>query len=175
VKPVNPFLLIIVALVLAIAGWFATLLTNRYSLATPLLPPTGLVTMGVIVVLTLVLGIRVLRWKNGKKKKLLNPILAAWTLVLAQACAYTGAVLLGWHAGIFLDLLRLWSLRSDEGITWLALAMAGGGLAMIIVGLVVERFCRIPPEDGDGEGGQGLPGRAARKPKGEGEYAYRGD
>ncbi|CAN7159487.1 hypothetical protein ASF98_05965 [Arthrobacter sp. Leaf337] len=174
-KPVNPFLLIVVGLILAIAGWFATVMTTRYGLATPVLPQTGLVTMGVIVALTLVLGIRVLRWRNGNKKKMLNPILAAWTLVLAQACAYTGAVLLGWHAGIFLDLLRLWNLRSDQGITWLALSMAGGGLAMIIVGLVVERFCRIPPEDGDADGAPGAPGRGARKPKGEGEYAYRGD
>ena len=66
------------------------LLTTRYRLHTPVLPSTALMTMGVIVVLTLVLGIRVLRWRNGKKKKMLNPILAAWTLVLAQACAYTG-------------------------------------------------------------------------------------
>ena len=174
-KPINPFLLIVVGLVLAFAGWFAAVMTTRYGLATPVLPQTGLVTMGVIVALTLVLGIRVLRWRNGKKKKMLNPILAAWTLVLAQACAYTGAVLLGWHAGILLDLLRLWNLRSDQGITWLALSMGGGGLAMIVVGLVVERFCRIPPEDGDADGASGLPGRAARKPKGEGEYAYRGD
>jgi Protein of unknown function (DUF3180) len=176
VKPVNPFLLIVVGLILAIVGWFATVMTNRYGLATPVLPLTGLVTMGVIVVLALVLGIRVLRWRNGKKKKMLNPILAAWTLVLAQACAYTGTVLLGWHAGIFLDLLRLWNLRSDQGITWLTLAMAGGGLIMIIVGLVVERFCRIPPEDGDAGGAKGLQGRTPHgKPKGEGEYAYRGD
>lgn len=174
-KPVNPFLLIVVGLILAIAGWFAAVMTTRYGLATPVLPQTGLVTMGVIVALTLILGIRVLRWRNGKKKKMLNPILAAWTLVLAQACAYTGSVLLGWHAGIFLDLLRLWNLRSDQGITWLALSMAGGGLAMIIVGLVVERFCRIPPEDGDADGAPGMSGRGARKPKGEGEYAYRGD
>ena len=174
-KPVSPLLLAVVGIALAIAGWSAAVLTVRYGMATPVLPATALVTMGVIVALTLVLGIRVLRWRNGKKKKMLNPILAAWTLVLAQACAYTGAVLLGWHAGILLDLLRLWNLRSDQGITWLALSMGGGGLAMIVVGLVVERFCRIPPEDGDADGASGLPGRAARKPKGEGEYAYRGD
>jgi hypothetical protein len=30
--------------------------------------------------------------------------------------------------------------------------LAGGGLAMFIVGLVVDRFCRIPPVDGDAEG-----------------------
>ncbi len=52
--------------------------------------------------------------------------------------------------------------------------MAGGGLVMIVVGLMVERFCRIPPEDGEGESGTG-PRREQRKPKAEGEYAYRGD
>ncbi|MGY2744278.1 DUF3180 domain-containing protein [Pseudarthrobacter sp. O4] len=174
-KLTNPLLLLVIGVGVAVAGWFATVLTTRYSLATPVLPLTGLLTMGVIVVLTLVLGIRVLRWRNGKKKKkMLNPILAAWTLVLAQACAYTGTVLLGWHAGIFMDQLRLWNLRSNQGITWQALAMAGGGLIMIVVGLVVERFCRIPPEDGDTDGAAGVQEKRG-KPKAEGEYAYRGD
>lgn len=173
-KPINVLLLFVIGLAVAFAGWFATLLTTRYSLSTPVLPLTALVTMGVIVVLTLVLGIRVLRWRNGKKKKkMLNPILAAWTLVLAQACAYTGIVLLGWHAGIFVDQLRLWNVRSNQGITWQALAMAGGGLVMVVVGLVVERFCRIPPEDGDTDAAPGP--QEKRKPKTEGEYAYRGD
>ena len=173
-KPINPWLLLAIGVGVALAGYFATLLTTRYGLSTPVLPLTGLVTMGVIVVLTLVLGIRVLRWRNGKKKKMLNPILAAWTLVLAQACAYTGSVLLGWHAGIFLDQLRLWNVRSTQGLTWQALAMAGGGLIMVVMGVVVERFCRIPPEDGDADGGQGVPEKRG-KPKAEGEYAYRGD
>jgi lysylphosphatidylglycerol synthetase-like protein (DUF2156 family) len=174
VKLTNPLLLLAIAVVLALAGWFATVMAGRYSLATPVLPLTGLVTMGVIVVLTLVLGIRVLRWRNGKKKKVLNPILAAWTLVLAQACAYTGTVLLGWHAGVVIEELRLWNLRSNQDLTWQALAMAGGGLVMVIVGLVVERFCRIPPEDGDAESGRGVQGKR-NKPSAEGEYAYRSD
>jgi len=173
-KLISPLLLLIIAVALAVLGWLAALISGRYSLETPVLPLTGLITMGVIVVLTLILGIRVLRWRNGKKKKMLNPILAAWTLVLAQACAYTGTVLLGWHAGIFLDQLRLWSVRSGQSITWETLSMAGGGLAMVVVGLVVERFCRIPPEDGDAEGTSGLPGKRG-KPTAEGEYAYRGD
>lgn len=173
-KPVSPLLLLLIAVALAVLGWLGSLISGRYSLDTPVLPLTGLLTMGVIVVLTLILGIRVLRWRNGKKKKMLNPILAAWTLVLAQACAYTGTVLLGWHAGIFLDQLRLWSVRSGQSITWETLTMAGGGLVMVVVGLVVERFCRIPPEDGDAEGTPGLQGKRG-KPKAEGEYAYRGD
>lgn len=174
-KLTNPLLLLGIGAGVGVLGWLAALLATRYSLNTPVLPLTGLVTMGVIVVLTLVLGIRVLRWRNGNKKKMLNPILAAWTLVLAQAGAYTGAVLLGWHAGIFIDQLRLWNLRSNHSITWQALIMAGGGLAMIVVGLTVERFCRIPPEDGDGEDGATPRLQDKRKPKTEGEYAYRGD
>ena len=144
-KLISPLLLLVIGVALAVLGWLASLMTARYRLDTPVLPLTGLITMGVIVAVTLVLGIRVLRWRNGKKKKMLNPILAAWTLVLAQACAYTGTVLLGWHAGIFLDQLRLWSVRSGQSITWETLSMAGGGLVMVVVGLVVERFCRIPP------------------------------
>jgi hypothetical protein len=173
----NPLLLAVVGLAVAVAGWSAAVLTSRYGMATPVLPATAFVTMGVIVALTLVLGIRVLRWRNSAKKKTpLNPILAARTLVLAQACAYAGSVLLGWHVGIFVDQLRIWSLLSTLDITWLAFGMAGGGLVMVVVGLVVERFCKIPPEDGDTDSTQGLPGQGHRgKAKGEGEYAYRGD
>ncbi|WP_284984752.1 DUF3180 domain-containing protein [Arthrobacter sp. efr-133-TYG-118] len=172
-KAMRPLLLAIIAVVLAAVGWLTTVLTTRYSMATPVLPPSALVTMGVIAVLTLIMGIRVLRWRNGKKKTMLNPILAARTLILAQACAYAGTVLLGWHVGIVIEQLRLWSLRSDQGILWLALIMGGGGLIMTIVGLVVERFCRIPPEDL--EGGPGVRDPHRGEAKGEGEYAYRGD
>jgi len=189
-KPINPLRLLLIGFILAVAGWSATVVTSRYSMSTPVLPPTALATMGVIVAITLVLGIRVLRWRNSigsgnaknggkggaaRKRPVLDPLLAARTLVLAQACAYAGTVLLGWHVGIFLDQLRIWSLRSDQGITWLALAMAGGGLVMIVVGLLVERFCRIPPEDGETKGLDGKPGRAVGEASGEGEYAYRGD
>ena len=172
-KLTNPLTLVVIGSAVGVLGWLAAVLTTRYGLNTPVLPLNALITMGVIVVLTLVLGIRVLRWRNGNKKKMLNPILAAWTLVLAQACAYTGSVLLGWHAGIFVDQLRLWNLRSDQTLAWQAVAMAGGGLVMIVVGLMVERFCRIPPEDGEGESAPGH--QEKRKPKSEGEYAYRGD
>ncbi|MCO4255234.1 DUF3180 domain-containing protein [Pseudarthrobacter cellobiosi] len=176
-KPINPVRLLLIGLVLTVAGWSATVVTTRYSMSTPVLPATALATMGVIVAITLVLGIRVLRWRNStKRKKALDPILAARTLVLAQACAYAGTVLLGWHVGIFLDQLRIWNLRSDQAITWVAVAIAAGGLVMIVVGLLVERFCKIPPEDSDAAPGDGKPGRAARgEAAGEGEYAYRGD
>ena len=45
--------------------------------------------------------------------------------------------------------------------------MMGGGLIMVVVGLVVERFCKLPPEDTEARQGA----REARRPKAEGEYA----
>lgn len=171
-KPTRLLVLAVVAVILAAAGWLATVLGTRYGLATPVLPPSGLVTMGVIAALTLILGLRILRWRTAKKKTMINPTLAVATLLLAQSCAYAGAVLLGWHAGVILDVVRVLSLRDNLDMFWLAVAQGGGGLVMVIVGLVVERFCRIPPEDTTE--GQSGPGRQ-RQAKGEGEYAYRGD
>ncbi|MFE4195814.1 DUF3180 domain-containing protein [Paenarthrobacter sp. NPDC056912] len=172
-KAMRPVVLLIIAVVAAVIGWLATTTTNRFNMPTPVLPVSALVTMGVIAGLTLFMGVRVLRWRNGKKKNMLNPILAARTLILAQACAYAGTLLLGWHAGISLDLLRVGGLRGGEGILWNALLMGGGGVVMVVVGLVVERFCRIPPEDF--EGGSAGPETRRGETKGEGEYAYRGD
>ncbi|GAA2863914.1 DUF3180 domain-containing protein [Paenarthrobacter ilicis] len=171
-KAMRPVVLVLIAVIATIIGWGATTATNRFSMPTPVLPVSALITMGVIVGLTLIMGIRVLRWRNGNKKNMLSPILAARTLVLAQACAYAGTLLLGWHAGIAADLLWV-NLRSGEGILWNALLMGCGGVVMVVVGLVVERFCRIPPEDL--EGGTGGPKTRRGETKGEGEYAYRGD
>lgn len=157
--------LILVAAFSALAGYLLSLAGTWFGWPTPVLPLSSLFTMAVIAGFTLVLGIRVLRWRQGKRQRQLNLILAARTLVLAHACAYAGCLLLGWHVGILIDQLPLWAFRSDHTIGLTSLAMMGGGMVMIVIGLVVERFCRIPPEDteeSDGSGGE---------PKGEGEYA----
>jgi uncharacterized protein DUF3180 len=164
-RTIRPLWLLVTALVAAAVGWAATQLTNRASMPTPVLPLSSMLTMGLIAVATFLLGLRVLRWRTGKGNKALNPILAARTVVLAQACAYAGAVLLGWHAGILVDQLPTIALRSNLTVIWLALAMVGGGLVMVAVGLVVERFCRIPPEDG------APPASPKRESSGEEEYA----
>ncbi|MGO4383663.1 DUF3180 domain-containing protein [Specibacter sp. RAF43] len=154
-------------IVLAVAGWVATELTGRASLALPVLPLSSLSTMGLIVVVAWILGLKVRRWRNGNRDKHLDPLLAARTLVLAQACAYAGAVLLGWHAGILLNQLPTLSLRTDLGIVGQIAAVMGGGVAMIVTGLIVERFCKLPPEDTDAT----PPNRARREGHGKEEFA----
>jgi hypothetical protein len=166
-RTIRPVWLVVIALAAGAAGWVTIQLTNRASLPTPVLPLSSLLTMGIIVVLTLALGVQVLRWRNGHRNKPLNAILAARTVVLAQACAYAGAVLSGWHLGVLVDQLPTVALRSNLSVIWFALAVVGGGLIMIGVGLVVERFCRIPPEDGPPSAEKG----PQRKSSGGEEYA----
>lgn len=158
--------LIVIAAAAALAAYLITFLGTSFGWPTPVLPLSSLFTMAIIAGFTLVLGIRVLRWRQGKRKRQLNLILAARTLVLAHACAYAGSLLLGWHVGILVDQLPLWQFRSDHTTGLTAFAMTAGGLIMIIIGLVVERFCRIPPEDTEESGGGGQ-----QQTKGEGEYA----
>ncbi|MBG6225169.1 hypothetical protein IWX63_001734 [Arthrobacter sp. CAN_A2] len=154
--------LALVGLVAGLAGWLVNWFATRNGYGTPTLPLTSLVTTAVIIAITLVFGRRVLRWRNGKRDRPLDPILATRTLVLAQACAYAGAVSLGWHAGIFVDQVALLSVRSTLAPLWGSVALMVGGIVMIMVGLVVEDFCRLPSDDD----GTGAPGGES-----EGEYA----
>jgi hypothetical protein len=153
--------LALVGLVAGFTGWLVNWLATRNGYGTPTLPLTSLATTAVIIAITLVFGRRVLRWRNGKRDRPLDPILATRTLVLAQACAYAGALSLGWHAGIFVDQLTLLSVRSTTAPLWGSVALMVGGTLMIMVGLVVEDFCKLPPDDD----GTGAPGHS------EGEYA----
>ncbi|WP_247647372.1 DUF3180 domain-containing protein [Arthrobacter sp. E3] len=148
-RTVRPAWLAAVVIGTAAIGWVATELTSRGRLALPVLPFSSLITMGLIAVVCLVLGLKVRRWRDGKRDKILDPLLAARTVVLAQACAYAGAVLFGWHVGILLDQIPTIALRTDLGVIWQMVALMAGGVVMVVVGVVVERFCKLPPEDNE--------------------------
>ncbi|WP_104086927.1 DUF3180 domain-containing protein [Arthrobacter sp. GMC3] len=148
-RTIRPAWLIVVTVAVAVAGWVGTWLTSRASMALPVLPLSSLITMGLIVVVCWILGFKVRRWRDGKRDKILDPLLAARTVVLAQACAYAGAVLFGWHVGILVNQIPTISMRADLGVIWQMVALMAGGLCMVATGIVVERFCKLPPEDTD--------------------------
>lgn len=163
--------LAVIAVAAGIAGWLVNNWATRNSLPAPVLSVAGLLTVVLISAATLLLGLRVRRWQQGNRDRELDPIAAARTLVLAQATAYAGSLLLGWHAGIFLEQVPLWSLRPGHTATWTSLAMIAGGVLMISVGLLVERFCRLPPDDSNGPGGSAGRDTDTRREPGDGEYA----
>ena len=141
----RPMWLLTICLGTTLAGWIAQLYAASHSLAAPVLHWASLITLGAVVLITLLLGLRVLRYRQGKLKRRLDPIQAARTLVLAQSSAYAGALIAGWHLGILIDLLPAAGVTSSAVL--LSLVMIAAGVLMVSVGWVVEQFCKLPPED----------------------------
>lgn len=142
-------LLIIVAVVF---GWVGAFYAAENGWATPSLGYPSMVTITVAIILELALGLRVLKDRERPVADRMNPVAAARTLVLAQAGTYAGAGIAGWHAGILLHRLP----ETGFGTTVAAESMVQviAALVLVVVGFVVEQWCRIPPEDTEGNGKQ---------------------
>jgi F0F1-type ATP synthase membrane subunit c/vacuolar-type H+-ATPase subunit K len=76
----------------------------------------------------------------------LSPHHAVNRLVLARACAYVGSLMAGAYFGYAVSWLGVDSdLQTQRLITS---AIAGvSGLLVVAAGLILERACRVPPED----------------------------
>lgn len=147
----------------AAVGWVAQQLVVSTGRSVPVLNWTALPTMGGVSALTLALGLRIRRYTQGKLKSRLDPIAAARTLILAQASAYAGVLISGWHVGIIINLLAATGFGSATVKS--SLLMIAAGVVMVIVGWTVEQFCKVPPDDPSspdaGREGKDDPGYAA--------------
>ena len=102
----------------------------------------------VLVAVVIAAGLPVRNWVRGRRDRPLDPIVAARTAVLAKAAAYGGAVLTGWYlAQGLLVLPDLVGERRDRFVLALIAAVAAVGVS--VAGFVVQRWCRIPPDDDD--------------------------
>lgn len=100
----------------------------------------------VIAGVVLSMGWAVRQFLRGKRPGL-DPIRAARTAVLAKASCYTGALLAGWYGGQALSLVTDLSVPGNGGRAAAAAVATGGAVVLAVVGLVVERFCRVPPPE----------------------------
>src|SRR5690606_29557896 len=127
-----------------VVSWFAwTAVVGRGGLP-PSVPWSVAAVLVLLAGIVLRLGLAVRQYQRGKKPDL-SPLRAARTAVLAKASAYTGGILTGWYAAQALVLLAD---LANEPLRAGALSAGGAALAAVVlavVGLVVERFCRLPP------------------------------
>jgi hypothetical protein len=80
----------------------------------------------------------------------LDALRAARTFAMAKAAAYTGALLAGRYVAHVLVVLPDLEARRDQAIASGVAALAA--VALSGAGVLVEKFCQIPPpEDDDGE------------------------
>lgn len=152
---IRPLWLLIILGAAGVLGWCATLITAGAGLSAPVLGLPSVITLAAVGLIVLVLGLRVRRDQDRPAGARMDPLAAARTLVLAQAGAYAGSLIAGWHAGVLVHLLG--ATGPGSRTTNDAWVMVIAGLVLVILGYVVEQFCRIPPEDGTG-GGNGVNG-----------------
>jgi hypothetical protein len=113
------------------------------------LPWTALGGMLVIALAVLVAGWPVRRWTVGDRSRRLDALRAARTLVLARASAYSGAALVGFYVAQGLVVLPDVDVEPRQERLLLAGLATGCALVMVVAGLVVERWCRLPPPEDD--------------------------
>lgn len=114
----------------------------------PTLVPPGtlvLVLFGIAAVL-LALGWPIRQFVRRKHDRRIDPFQAMRVLLFAKASSLTGALLTGAGLG---TLLYLVSRPVPAGGASAALTVGTllGGATMVAAGLVVEQWCRLPPQD----------------------------
>lgn len=148
----------------AILGWLGAFFAAESGWPAPALGYTSVITLAAVIVLELFLGIRVLKDRQRPVADRMNPVAAARTLVLAQAGTYAGAVIGGWHAGMLVHRVPQAGFGSD--VVTEATVQVIAALVLVVVGFVVEQWCRIPPEDTghNGRNGKNPPGASGVQP-----------
>ncbi|GLY13349.1 hypothetical protein Kisp01_03650 [Kineosporia sp. NBRC 101677] len=120
--------------------------------AAPPLPWTAVFGTVALVLVVIAAGLPMRRWqrtapadRSGVRRPI-DPLVAARTAVLAKAAAYGGALILGWYLSQGLVLLP--DLLGDRLTRFvIALVAAVAAAALSVAGFVVQRWCRVPPDD----------------------------
>lgn len=150
-----PRLLLVAVVAAAFAFGALRLAETRGATLLPV-PLLSSVVVLLIAGVVVTLGWSVRQFTRGKRPGL-DPLLAARTVVLATASAYTGAVLSGWYAAHVLVVLGDLAIPARRDLAVSAGAALVCTIALAVVGLVVERWCEVPPPDDDA----GRPGASA--------------
>lgn len=127
--------------------------------------PVPLLSCVVVLLIAAVvasLGWSVRQYTRGKRPGM-DVLVAARTVVLAKASAYTGALLTGWYAGHALLALGDLQIEARRDLAVSGAVAVVCTLLLTVVGLVVERWCEVPGDDEDerGPGGSTAQGTTA--------------
>lgn len=133
------------ALGLAVSLVFHTL-WERSGNALPVVPWPAIVGMLVLAGALLALGWPVRAWRDGDRTTQIDLVKAARIAMLAKAAALAGSILTGWYLGGALYLFTsAFGLRAESGMGMLAASVSAA--ILMAVGLIVESFCSLPPND----------------------------
>ncbi|WP_446666148.1 DUF3180 domain-containing protein [Flexivirga sp. B27] len=114
-----------------------------------------LVTIVLLSIAVLAAGWEVRSYLHGTSIRPPSPQKARRALVAAQACVLAGAMFAGWFAAYALTELGRLDAGSALGGLVQAVVLCVASIGAVVVGLLVQSWCRIPddPDDHDSPGG----------------------
>lgn len=137
------------AVVVAALTWAALRVGTARGGTEPELMWRTVLTVGLLAVAVFGIGWPVRQWVRGDKSRRIDALRAARTAALAKAASYAGALLAGVFGGYVLHFLPTVEIAARRSQLVLGLAdLVVSGL-LLAAGLLVERWCRVPPEDDD--------------------------
>jgi len=128
-----------------VAGWLFHRVIYGGPKFAPLVPWSQSVALALVAAILFVTA-RSTRRSIQQQRGALAPHHFVNRLALARACAYVGSLAAGAYFGYALSWIRVDSELTAERI--LRSAVAGlCGLLVVAAGVLLERACRVPPED----------------------------
>jgi Protein of unknown function (DUF3180) len=149
VRPTRTPWLLLGAVVVALAGWLGLRWWSRSGHELPMLPWTAPGAMALLGAAVLVSGWQVRQWTRGRRRRRLDPLRAARTVVLAKAAQYAAALLSGWYAAQTLVVLPTVDIEPRRDLLVRGLVSLLAAVALWVIGWVAERWCRVPVDDDD--------------------------
>ena len=150
-KPISPLIITVWVLVSGIAGFgYSTFAVNN-GLEVPISGITLALSTALIAVVLLGLAVPIWKYKRTITKALttskplpVNPFYAVRVLLLSKAAAITGAMLIGWHAGVLVKQFTAPVVVTDATTPNITALVAA--VLLLIVGFVVEQICKLPSD-----------------------------
>ena len=150
-KPISPLVISLWFLVSGILGFgYSTYAVNN-GLEVPISGITLALSTALIAVILLGLALPIWKYKRSITKVItvskplpVNPFYAVRVLLLSKAAAITGAMFIGWHAGVLVKQFTAPVVVIDAttpNITALVSAVL-----LLIVGIIVEQVCKLPSD-----------------------------
>mgnify|MGYP001279341410 CR=1 FL=1 len=148
----TPWWYYVVAICLGVLGGMGLVLfddrTGMSLIGAPWIVPVILVALGATV---LILALQVHQYAitdPAKRPTRIDPTKAMMTLVLSKALGIAGAALGGWYGGQILMAVRHAEAAYYASAIVQCAVTAGVCLIDMIVGIIGEWLCRLPPNDG---------------------------
>lgn len=137
-----------------VLGWLAEVAFVQNGFPILQLHPIYSVTVTLYGIALVVLAFTIYRAVRSDKPSTLNPLWAAFVVQLIQATILAASLLTGFAAGTWLWMILQYAIPSH--IIWTQVFGAIATIILLILAIVAEKLCELPPEDSDPEGASGV-------------------